>query len=201
MSQSSDFPGVSLELLREFEMILRLEPITEVPRRTRSVMVLGAAELHGPNDPSIHGKTAENTARIEFAVSLAKKKSVPLVLNGETEQLQWLGLTAQEAEGGSLLRFFFVDSGAHGTSNTLTQMDRWKKHREFRPLTPTVIVVSRQQVPRVARTAAKHLPQGSFWVTGAPFDTSLRTIGELMRIPAYIQKGDISPEIPPGIIL
>lgn len=166
-------------------------------------MVLSAPQSANELDARRREKNPENVARIVFGISLLEQNpgQAELVLNGETEQLPFMQEAAQD---GGHSDFYLVNSGDRGKSNTLTQFREFANSSRFEELTPTVIITSAYHIPRVARTAARHLPRGSFWVAGAPINmfaaTGQHIIGEQKRILAYAPK-DIDEDVPAGIVL
>lgn len=166
----------------------------EFPANTNAVVVL-----------SVHDSEKENRARIAHASviwhKIIKKNgwtgSLPeFIINAEKEQLS---LMCREAKlfGIPTQMIYQQNAGTRGLANTKTQFEVLSKECKRMGWHSLVLVTSTYHVPRVRRTASKLLPSRvEYYTLGIPNDrefvnTFQKVIGEIDRIVAYYDKGDI----------
>lgn len=189
-----------------------------VPEEADAVVVLSAPpEKHGGE---FIEKTDENIARVGFAIEVLKKLiaeklktteeireedlkncDIPLILNGETEQLPMMVECAVDF-GFPESKLITVDCGKRGVGNTKTQFTTLNHDPKTVQRKHYVFVTTSYHVPRVARTALANLElQQQFDVIGVPLQRYPINIyrkvrGEVRRILTYAEKGDIASSNP-----
>ncbi|WKZ26169.1 MAG: ElyC/SanA/YdcF family protein [Candidatus Paceibacterota bacterium] len=169
----------------------------ELPDNVQAIVNLIGAGKKCAEDVSRTGHVARLVSQIG-----ATGSGLPVVfLNGESEELENMVELAVQADiPPQIIRL--QDCGRKGEANTKTQFQALKADLESYALSRIVLVTSTYHVPRVARTAVKHLPP-SVWFTVVSdlndielYDWEERVGSEIERIIRYVAKGDISAELP-----
>lgn len=144
--------------------------------------------------------STENTARIRYGIAVLRTlypQTIPLVLNGLTEQLAMMAGAAREL-GAPAERLILIDCGPRGVGNTKTQLTALRADPRFATARHLTFVTSGQHLLRVARTAERQLPEATAYTVlpvpyaDYPFNV-FRIRAELHRILAYAEKGDVAP--------
>jgi len=204
------------KLIEEFRK--DLEGRYEIPDNADGVVVLSAPPALEFQEVDRREKTPENISRIDFAFDIWKQIAArkfhkkldeldeedlkdsslpPFVLNGETEQLGPMREIAM-ALGVPPEKIYSVDSGKRGASNTKTQFVETGRDGHLGQAKHLIFVSSSYHVPRVTRMGDMNLPKEMhFDVIGVPYDQFSYDIrrkvrGEVKRIVAYSEKGDIA---------
>ncbi len=192
-------------LVAEFRTLLE-KPGYDVPANTQGVVILSGPYEKLP-DGQIKEDSQENRARITFGIEVLKKvtaargeedvrKGPPLILNGETEQLDAMEKIAHSL-GYPAEMIELVDCGKRGVGNTKTQFTVMENDARFKGLRHLTFISSAYHVPRVTRTAEKNIGMTTeYEVLPVPlgqFSFNIFMIrGEIRRILAYTAKGDIA---------
>lgn len=154
---------------------------------------------------SVHDSEKENRARITHASliwhEIVKKIgwgcSLPeFIINAEKEQLSLMCRSAKSL-GIPVQMIYQQNAGRRGVANTKTQFEVLSKDCVRMKWRSLILVTSTYHVPRVRRTASKLLPpEVEYHTLGIPNDndfvnTFQKVIGEIDRIVAYYDRGDI----------
>lgn len=187
-----------------------------LPLQTEGVVVLSAP--HEIDDEgNVIEKTQENISRIKYSIDIIKQiasqktgislneltpediinNAPPLILNGETEQLQTMEEIALE-EGFPKEHIQLQNCGDRGIANTKIQFEVIDDEDKYQAKKHFTFITSSYHVPRVTRTADANLRvDKEFEVIGVPYENFDYNIyrkakGEIKRILQYSEKGDIT---------
>jgi uncharacterized SAM-binding protein YcdF (DUF218 family) len=206
-------PLDSHALIQEYRQVLQ-HPDYEPHSNTDAVVVLSGRYDKDAAGNVTREDTEENIARIAFGIESVRRIAAmrtgkpietasfidgpPLVLNGETEQLPMMERVALNL-GVPREAMELVDCGRRGVGNTRTQFEVMQQDERFANARNLLFITSGYHVPRVERTAERQLPeQDTYQVIAPPYGYqghrfNIFTIrGEIRRILAYSQKGDIA---------
>ena len=175
------------ELLDEFIRVYK-QGYLPAKEGAEAVVILGT-----------NGNSEEETvSRIRHGIRVFQQlQSRPLIIfSGVTEERNHV-LNLLQKYGAPSNQIYFQNCGDRVSANTKTQFEVMSSDPLTRDLRELVIITSSYHVPRTERTAGKFLhPKTIFSVSSDPedyliFNTFLKILGEIERIKAYSQKGDI----------
>ena len=152
-------------LIAEFRALLQRSEY-ELPIHTQGIVIL-SGPYEKLADGQIKEDSYENIARITFGIEVLRKisaarggedfmKGPPLILNGETEQLDAMEKIALSL-GYPREMIELVDCGKRGVGNTKTQFTVMEADPRFKGLKHLTFITSGYHVPRAERTAEKNL--------------------------------------------
>jgi hypothetical protein len=198
---SSGKPSIRQTLFKEFRALMTFHADSPVPE-TDAVIVLSADSLEYllPEDKArirlgvqiIHQAITNISGKHSVTYDDVVKNAPELILDGASEQLPLM--TAFVAEiSFPRLKTRLVDCGKKEHANTKTQLEALSNLN----LNHIILVTSWYHVPRVRRTARKHLPSSTSWVV---FPVPIERLdydpfvvrSEIRKIEAYASKGDIA---------